>query len=195
MSSFSEACERNKEPILRVLKEAFRNSSEVLEIGSGTGQHAVYFGRYLPHLIWQTTELEENLAGLRERLQREGPDNVKSPLPLDVSQQPWPVSVAGTIFTANTLHIMSWDHVKHMFRGVGSTLQTGGILCIYGPFRYYGAYTSESNALFDQSLKKRDPLSGIRDFEAVNQLAIEQGLSLIKDYPMPANNQALVWKR
>lgn len=195
MLAFSDACERNKEPILEVLQGTFKASTDVLEVGSGTGQHAVYFGHYLPHLEWQTSELAENIDGVQERLQQEGSNNVKPPLTLDVSQHPWPINDINAIFTANTLHIMSWENVIHFFQGVGNTLKSNGTLCIYGPFRYQGDYTSESNAHFDQYLKSRDSLSGIRDFEAVNQLAENQGLGFIKDYPMPANNQILVWKR
>lgn len=195
MLTYCEACDHNKDPILQILKDIFRNSQEVLEIGSGTGQHAVYFGQHLPHLTWQTSDLLENHAGIRARLKREGPSNVKFPFLLDVSQHPWPVVATSAIFSANTLHIMSWKHVTQLFHGVGEILRPGGIVCIYGPFRYQGKYTSESNACFDQTLKFRDPHSGLRDFEAINVLACEQGLALVKDYSMPANNQTLVWKR
>lgn len=195
MFTLSEACERNKDPILEILRDVLRNSQDVLEIGSGTGQHAVYFGQHLPYLTWQTSDLTECHGEIRERLEKEGLSNVKLPLSLDVCRHPWPVASTSAIFTANTLHIMSWDQVKHLFKGIGETLQTGGIFCIYGPFRYHGTYTSESNARFDQFLQMEDPLSGIRDFEAVNQLACEEGLSFIKDYSMPSNNQTLIWKR
>lgn len=195
MLSFSEACERNKRPILEILKKAFKKSQMVLEIGSGTGQHAVYFSQNLSHLTWQPTDLPENCPGVQARLAQEGPHNVKPTLALDVAQQPWPVTSVDSIFTANTLHIMSWEHVTHFFQGMGPILQPGGMVCIYGPFRYQGNYTSESNAQFDTYLQARDPLSGIRDFEAVQQLAEKQGLSLVQDYAMPANNQTLVWQR
>ena len=195
MLSLSDACERNKDPILNILRDAFGSSRRVLEIGSGTGQHAVYFAKNLPHLVWQTSDLPEYLSGLNERLNQEGPNNVKPPLELNVCDHPWPVSSIDAVFSANSLHIMSWESVVHFFQGIGEVLMQDGILCVYGPFRYEGKYTSESNASFDQYLKQRDPLSGIRDFEAVNRLAEEQGLNLLKDYSMPANNQTLVWKR
>jgi len=192
---FSEACERNKVPILHVLRGVLSDCRYVLEIGSGSGQHAVFFTRHLPCLSWQASEIRENLEGLRQRLSQEAPANVKTPLFLDVCQRPWPVTAADAIFTANTLHIMSWDHVQQMFFGIGQVLCPGGLLCIYGPFRYHGAYTSPSNEQFDQWLKRQDPRSGIRDFEAVDRLAAEQGLSLFKDVPMPAHNQLLIWRR
>ena len=195
MLNLSDACERNKDPILNILRDAFSSSHRVLEIGSGTGQHAVYFAKNLPHLVWQTSDLQEYLSGLNEWLNQEGPNNVKPPLELNVCHHPWPVSSIDAVFSANSLHIMSWESVIHFFQGIGEVLMKDGILCIYGPFRYEGKYTSESNASFDQYLKQRDPLSGIRDFEAVNRLAEEQGLNLLKDYSMPANNQTLVWKR
>lgn len=195
MLGFSEACERNKDHILNVLREVFASSREVLEIGSGTGQHAVYFARHLPHLIWQPSDLPENLPGIRERLAHEGPENVLAPVELDVRAHPWPVSGIDAVFTANTLHIMSWENVIELFRGLGEVLVKGGVLCIYGPFRYRGGYTSDSNARFNRYLKQQDPSSGIRDFESVSQLAEEQGLALHRDYAMPANNQTLVWKR
>ena len=195
MLAYSEACDRNKDPILNILKEIFSDIDEVLEIGSGTGQHAVYFGQNLPHVTWQTSDLPENHAGIQAWLDKNISTNVKAPLALDANQRPWPVDATGAIFTANTLHIMSWNSVENLFQGIGETLKWGGILCVYGPFRYNGSYTSESNAYFDKTLKLRDPLSGIRDFEAVNELALQQGLSFAKDYPMPANNQTIVWQR
>ena len=195
MVILSEACERNKAPILTILQELFATTSYVLEIGSGTGQHAIYFGQQLPHLVWQPSELPENLAGIIQRLEREGPANVKTPIALNVKNDPWPVSSTEAIFSANSLHIMSWENVKHFFRGVGAVLDPIGLLCIYGPFRYGNLYTSDSNEAFDRYLRTRDLLSGIRDFEAVDRVATEQGLQLVADHAMPANNQMLVWRK
>jgi len=194
MLKFSDACERNKDPILKILKHEFNNSNLVLEIGSGTGQHAVYFGKHLSHLNWQPTDLNENLASIKERIELETTDNVKPPVELDVSKHPWPILHVDAVFTANTFHIMSWELVENFFVGLGEVLNSSGALCVYGPFKYRGKYTSESNKKFDGFLKSRDPQSGIRDFEDVNILAIQQGLKLIKDYSMPANNQCIVWK-
>lgn len=195
MLVFSEACERNKDPILSSLREHFAAIGYVLEIGSGTGQHAVYFGEHLPYLVWQASDLPENLAGISQRLNQVSPANVLTPIALNVEDDPWPVDSTEAIFSANSLHIMSWEQVEHFFRGVGTVLNPGGPLCIYGPFRYGNLYTSDSNAAFDRHLKARDPLSGIRDFEAVDRLATAQGLQLVADYVMPANNQMLVWRR
>ncbi len=192
---YSEACERNKDPILAHLESYFRKCSSVLEIGTGTAQHAVHFARALPHLNWVTSDLDENLAGIRARLAVAGLGNTQGPLCLDVSDQPWPIDQVDAVFTANTLHIMSWDQVKNLLRGIGTVLASNGILVVYGPFKYDDKFTSRSNANFDLSLKHRDPLSGIRDFKAVNDLGRQAGLKFVADHPMPANNQMLVWKR
>ena len=193
--AFSEACERNKGPILEVLKRAFDSSHRVLEIGSGTGQHAVHFAARLPHLSWQPTEIAEQLAPLAERIGLEGTPNLRAPIALDVRAHPWPVAQADAVFSANTLHIMAWSVVQDFFRGVGGALGSPGVLCVYGPFNYQGRFTSDSNAEFDAWLKARDPVSGIRDFEAVDELARGAGLALVADHAMPANNRTLVWER
>lgn len=195
MLAYSEACERNKDPILQVLAGALASSHRVLEVGSGTGQHAVHFARHLPHLVWQPSDVAEYLPGLAERIRLEGTPNLLAPLALDVRAARWPVDSVEAIFSANTLHIMAWDSVRHFFRGVGAVLGAGGVLGVYGPFRYGGRYTTPSNAAFDRSLKARDPASGLRDFEAVNELAVGQRLVLTADHAMPANNQTLIWKK
>jgi len=195
MRPFSEACEQNKDPILAVLRTVFAARKRVLEIGSGTGQHAVYFAHHLPHLIWQTSDLTENHDGIRSWINEAGLVNVLPPLALDAASAHWPVDSVDAIFSANAIHIMSWGHVIKMFAGIGRILETGGSLCLYGPFNYGGKFTSASNAQFDAWLKKRDPLSGVRDFEDVHALAHAQGLELVKDYAMPANNRTLVWER
>lgn len=189
----SEACERNKGPILAILASAFANTRKVLEIGSGTGQHAVHFAAHLPHLLWQPSDTGTYLAGLRERIAGEGTPNLLPALELDVRDQPWQVDSVDAIFTANTLHIMGWAAVQDLFRGVGAVAPA--LLCIYGPFRYGGKYTSASNSEFDRYLRARDPESGIRDFEDVNTLSGEQGLHLLADHAMPANNQLLIWQK
>ena len=195
MLTLSEACERNKGPILEVLRSAFAASSNVLEIGSGTGQHAVYFAANLPHLTWQPSELDEHLAPLAERIRLAGRANLKAPLGLDVCSHPWPLERADALFSANTLHIMSFSAVEEFFRGVGAVLAPSGVLCVYGPFSYGGVHTSASNAEFDRFLRARDPLSGVRDFESLDALARPQGLRLAADHPMPANNRTLEWRR
>ncbi|NLB59326.1 MAG: DUF938 domain-containing protein, partial [Gammaproteobacteria bacterium] len=189
------ACDRNRDPILAVLREQFADRSQVLEIGSGTGQHAVYFAEAMPWLRSQTSDVEENLPGIRAWLDDARLPSTPAPLALDVLE-PWPPVEAGAVFTANTLHIMGWAGVEAFFRGVGQVLSgvAGGTLVVYGPFNYGGAYTSDSNREFDGWLKARDPQSGIRDFEAVDALAGAAGLRLVDDVAMPANNRCLVWR-
>jgi SAM-dependent methyltransferase len=195
MLPYSEACERNRGPILAVLREAFADRRRVVEVGAGTGQHAVHFARNLPHLAWQPTDRAEYLAGLAARIAEEGPPNLAAPLELDVLRDPWPTVTGDAVFSANTLHIMSWPAVEALFAGLTRILDPSGIVAIYGPFRYGGRYTSASNAAFDAMLRGRDPESGLRDVEAVNPLAAAVGLAFQADHPMPANNQLLIWRR
>jgi hypothetical protein len=150
---------------------------------------------HLPQLIWQPSEVSELLAPLAERIRLEGGANLSAPVALDVRSRPWPCAPVDAVFSANTLHIMSWESVGDFFRGVGGVLTAPGVLCVYGPFNYGGHYTSESNAQFDVWLKARDPLSGLRDFGEVDTLARAQGLELIADHAMPANNRTLLWRR
>jgi SAM-dependent methyltransferase len=194
MLPFSEACERNKGPILDVLRRAFADRTRVVEIGAGTGQHAVHFARLLPHLEWQPTDRAEHLPGLAARIAVEGPPNLAPAVELDVLAEPWPAVRGDAVFSANTLHIMSWPAVEAFFAGLPRLLERGGVLAIYGPFRYGGQYTTDSNAAFDAMLRDRDPHSGLRDFEAVNALAEAVGLAFAADHAMPANNQLLVWR-
>jgi cyclopropane fatty-acyl-phospholipid synthase-like methyltransferase len=193
--SVSDAAERNKGPLLEVLSTRLAGCANVLEIGSGTGQHALYFAANLPHLSWQPSDTGEYLQTLREHLEREGGQNLLEVIELDVRTNPWPVGSFDGIFSANTLHIMSWGSVQEFFRGVGAALKKPGVLCVYGPFKYSGRYTSQSNGAFDTFLRNRDPHSGIRDFVDLDTLARQQGLELVADHAMPANNQLLVWQR
>ncbi|MDP9084147.1 MAG: class I SAM-dependent methyltransferase [Pseudomonadota bacterium] len=193
MLPFSQACERNQKPILEVLRICFDDRTQVLEIGSGTGQHAVYFSRALSHLTWHPTEQPAHLADLALRVKLEGPGNLQAPLALDVTQALWPVPVVDALFTANTLHIMSWPEVIALFRGAGGVLQPGGRCCVYGAFRYHGRYTSDSNQEFDRMLQNRDPKSGLRDIQAVTALAAQYGLRLDTDHDLPAHNRLLVF--
>jgi len=195
MKPHSESCERNQAPILAVLQEVFADRRRVLEIASGTGQHAVYFGRALPHLTWQCSELAQHHAGIHAWLDEAGLANVLAPVVLDVNATAWPVAPVDAVFNANTMHIVSWPEVERMFEGIGRVLEDGGLLVVYGPFNYGGNFTSESNARFDAWLKARDAASGIRDFEAVDRLARSQGLALLQDITMPANNRILVWRK
>jgi cyclopropane fatty-acyl-phospholipid synthase-like methyltransferase len=183
---FVEACERNRGPILVVLKRIFKDRRAVLEIGSGTGQHAAYFAQELPHLAWQASDVADNLPGIRMW--------GVEPIELDVDR-PFPHVEVDAVFSANTAHIMSWPQVERMFKGVGRLLPLGGLFALYGPFRYSGRPTSESNARFDAWLRAGDPASGVRNFEDVQALAEQCGLTLLEDIAMPANNRLLVWRR
>jgi len=195
MLPFSQAAENNKGPIADILCGTFADVREVLEIGSGTGQHAVYFGQRLPHLNWRTSDLELHLGDIRARLAAEGTANVLPPIALDVAMQPWPAMEVDGVFSANAVHIMPWPHVTHMFQGIGQIIRECATVCLYGPFKYKGDFTTPSNAQFDLWLKQRDLRSGVRDFEAVDALARAIGLRLVADHVMPANNQLLVWRR
>lgn len=192
---YSEACEQNKEPILAVLREVFSQPGLIVEIGAGTGQHAVHFARALPHLYWQPTDLAENLPGIELWLAEANLPNLLPPLELEVCRHPWPLIRAAGVFSANTTHIMAWSAVECLFQGVGQILEPGGAFCLYGPFNYGGHYTSASNAEFDHWLRSWNPDGGLRDFEALDRLATVNGLRLQRDYPMPANNRTLVWAR
>ena len=194
MKPYSDACERNREPILEVLRQHFADRRRVLEIGSGTGQHAVYFAAALPHLVWQTSELEPNLTGVRLWLEEFKLPNLPPPVALDVTGA-WPDTRFDAVFTANTLHIMSWPDVRTLFAALPQVLTAAAMLAVYGPFNYNGRFTSSSNASFDEWLKQRSPHSGIRDFAAVDGLARSIGFALAEDRPMPANNRTLVWRR
>jgi SAM-dependent methyltransferase len=195
MKQYSEACDQNREPILAVLKKELADCHRVLEIGSGTGQHAVYFGKHLPHLSWQTSDVDSNHPGINAWLDEAQLPNVGQPLSLDVSNQPWPDDGFDGVFSANTTHIISWPQVIDMFNGIGDILNKGGVFCLYGPFNYGGQYTSESNERFDNWLQARDPLSGVRNFEDLDQLARSGGMAFRHDYEMPVNNRLLVWRK
>ena len=191
---FAPACERNRDPILAVLGTCLHGPRHVLEIGSGTGQHAVHFAAHLPALTWQCSDQPEMLAGIRMWLDEAGLTNTPPPLALDVNGD-WPEIRVDTVFSANTLHIMSWPEVEHLFERLPTVLAKPGLLIVYGPFRYQGRHTSESNAQFDRALRIDAPQRGIRDFEAVDALAGAIGCELLHDYAMPANNRCIVWAR
>ena len=190
----SSACDRNRDPILAVLREHFADARRVLEIGSGTGQHAAYFASHLPQLIWQASDREENLPGIRAWLDEAGLSNTPTPLPLDVSG-PWNEDRFDAVFSANTLHIMAWSEVEQLFARLPKVTEIGATLIIYGPFNEGGRYSSESNAAFDESLQARGSHMGIRDAEAVDALATHAGFILVDDVAMPANNRCRVWHR
>jgi cyclopropane fatty-acyl-phospholipid synthase-like methyltransferase len=195
MKQYSEACDQNRDPILAVLKEELADCHRVLEIGSGTGQHAVFFGKHLPHLSWQTSDVDSSHPGINAWLDDAQLPNVDQPLSLDVSSQRWPDDEFDGVFSANTTHIMSWPQVIDMFNGIADILKKDGVFCLYGPFNYGGQYTSESNERFDNWLKARDPLSGVRNFEDLDQLARSGGMAFRHNYEMPVNNRLLVWRK
>lgn len=192
---FSQACENNKEPILAVLRDCFADQRQVVEIGSGTGQHAVHFAGAMPWLSWQPTDRAEHLPGIRAWRDAAALPNLLEPLELDVDQPAWPLQRADAVFSANTAHIMSWPQVERFVAGVGLLLPASGCFCLYGPFNYGGGHTSASNADFDAWLRRRDPRSGLRDVEAIHDLAAQAGLQPAADHAMPANNRLLVWRK
>lgn len=191
---FSPACENNKGPILEHLREELAGARGVLEIGSGTGQHAVWFAGHLSRLTWQPTELPQSLATLRPRCSASGLDNLLPPRAMDVCDTPWPLPVPDTVFTANTLHIMPMSSVQALFDGLRLHAPPGARFVVYGPFNYAGQYTSASNAQFDKSLRARAAHSGIRDIEAIDRLAQAAGFRQQADHAMPANNRLIVWR-
>ncbi|WP_455204896.1 DUF938 domain-containing protein [Kaarinaea lacus] len=193
MKPYSESCDQNKQPILEVLQQELHNIETLLEIGSGTGQHAVFFGEQFPQVIWQTSDRRSYHEGILAWLQDSNLDNVLPPLELDVCLDRWPEQSFDAVFSANTAHIMSAVEVKHLFNGVSNVLKPTGKFILYGPFNYHGEYTSDSNAQFDIWLKQRDANSGIKDLDDLQRWATDVGLALIKDYEMPANNRVLVW--
>lgn len=195
MKPFAESSEQNKSAILPVLREEFADCRRVLEIGSGTGQHAVFFAGELPHLQWYSSDVAENLPGITLWLCEYPGNNLHGPLALDVTQPDWPLDQVDGVYSANTAHIMHWHMVQAMFAGVGRLLANGGRFCLYGPFNYHGDYTSDSNAQFDDWLKARDPGSGLRDIDDLITLAQASGLRLLRDHAMPVNNRTLVWEK
>jgi SAM-dependent methyltransferase len=192
---YSPSCDENREPILGVLEPRLRDCADVLEIGSGTGQHAVHFARCLPHLRWHTSDRSESCPGILAWLRDAALPNVVAPLALDVLEDPWPTRSFDAVFSANTAHIMSPDAVVAMLDGVGRVLPQGGAFLIYGPFSYHGRHTAASNASFDQWLRLRDPAMGVRDIDWLTGVAHESGLGLDEDIEMPVNNRILVWRR
>ncbi len=191
---YSQACDNNKAPILERLTVTFASTARVLEIGSGTGQHAAHFAPRLPHLLWQPSDRQENLPGIRLWCQETAADNLLPPIVLDVTGT-WPTNPYDGMYSANTAHIMAWPVVQRMLRGVGQGLSPGGHFCLYGPFHYGGRPTSDSNARFDAYLREQGLGMGIRDMEAVCDLASQHGLNLENDHAMPANNRLLVFSK
>jgi cyclopropane fatty-acyl-phospholipid synthase-like methyltransferase len=192
---FSQACENNKDPILAILRQCLVPGSQVLELGSGTGQHARYFAEQLPEVRWQPTDVAPNLAGIESWCADYAGDNLLAPRELDVRSASWSLEISDTLFTANILHIMAWSAVEALFRYLAQHAPAGNQFLVYGPFNYGGKYTSDSNASFDKWLGIQNPESAIRDFEDVDALARAAGYALVADHAMPANNRLLHWRR
>jgi SAM-dependent methyltransferase len=195
MKPVSAASERNRDPILAVLRQWFVAPGAVLEIGAGTGQHAVHFAEHLQHIEWHPTDREENLPGIRLWTKEAQLANLHAPQALDVRSERWPQGPFRYVYTANTAHIMNWPEVEAMFAGIGRLLRGGGVFCLYGPVNRDGQFTSESNRAFDASLKEQDPAMGIRDDRALKALGEQAGLVFAGDHSMPAKNRLLVWTR
>lgn len=191
---WAESAEQNKKPIAEALQPFLAAANSVLEIGSGTGQHAVHFAGLHPHLRWQPSEHPHNLNTLQQNLSCNGGSNIESAIALDASAPQWPALTADVIYSANTLHIMSWASVQQLFAHVGALLDTGQRILLYGPFRFADRPFAASNTAFDQYLQQADPLSGIRDIDALVELGQQTGLRLESDIEMPANNHILVWQ-
>lgn len=192
---FASSSEENKAVILQTIQSLLSDKNSVLEIASGTGQHAVYFAKNLPHLQWQTSDLIESHVGIQQWLAEAKLENVLPPIALNVSTDSWPKQTYDAVFSANSFHIMNQQNVEDLFSQISSILNPTGLVIIYGPFNYNGAFTSESNQRFDLWLKGNNPESGIKDFEWCNQLASRAGLQLIHDFEMPQNNRILCWQK
>lgn len=190
---YSESCDQNREVIGQLIEPFLNGRASVLEIGSGTGQHAVYFASQFPYIRWQTSDLTENHGAIQAWIDDSHLDNVLSPIALD-STGLWPDRQYDILYTANTVHIMSAFEVEKLFINMPACMYDSSLFLLYGPFNYQGQYTAESNARFDQWLKRRDPHSGIKNFEWLAELGQQTGLNCIHDFDMPANNRMLVWE-
>jgi len=191
---YAESAQRNADPILEILRQEFRDSSDVLEIGSGTGQHAIRFASELDHLQWQTSDLDENHAGIRAWVADARLPNVRAPISLDVTTAEVS-SLFDAVYSSNTAHIMSFDAVVKMFELVSRILYPEGVFCLYGPFRRFGKFNTESNEQFDANLRSRDPVMGIRDLEVLDELGAKHGLQRTGLYAVPSNNLVAVWQK
>ena len=192
---FSQASENNKTAILEVLTRHLGDKDSLLEIAGGTGQHAVFFASLFTYLAWQSSDIPSNVDSLNRRIVLAELENLPAAISVYVNDSPWNCDSYDVIFTANSLHIMSAGSVENLFGEVANHINARGLLCVYGPFKYGGEFTTESNANFDLWLKERDPVSGVRDFEWVNVLAESAGLRLLEDNAMPTNNQLLIWEK
>jgi len=192
---FSQACSNNQAAIYEILERVFAHKKHVLEVGSGTGQHGVLFANKMPHLSWQMSDREQNHVGIKRWMSDYPAPNLLSPIPLDVLGDHWPTAHYDAVYSANTAHIMPWEAVAAMFSGIGGRLLSGGVFCLYGPMKYLGVLEAQSNVEFDYKLQQQVAHQGIREFHDINRLAIENGLELLEDNAMPANNRLIVWQK
>ncbi len=193
---FSAACERNRDPIFDVLRQYIKpEHTHLLEIGSGTGQHAVYFAPHFKHMTWITSDVPAHHLGMVMWFKEFKIPNISGPIRFKVGIDEFPKQPVNIVYTANTFHIMSWKNVKTLMKMFGHRLRKNSLVMIYGPFNYDGKFTSPSNEQFDRMLKEENPDSGIRNFEDVNKAMIKNGFELLKDHEMPANNRMLIYKR
>ena len=192
---FSKSADNNKAHILEQLRICLKSGDHVLEIASGTGQHAQYFSKEIPEIVWQPSDVDLDLYSLRKTLVENGAENLNKPIQLDVSKWPRLNNTYDAIYSANCLHIINWDYVQSYINGAGENLNPDGLLLLYGPFKYKGKFTAKSNETFNGFLEKTYPGGGIRDFEQVDRLANSAGLTFVSDTAMPANNQFLVWRK
>lgn len=196
MNSNQTAIDRNQGPILEVLKEVIsQDNRSLFEIGSGTGQHAIFMAPQFPHIFWTTSDVTSSHKIIKENIAIAKVQNIKGPFQFEVGKDDFPRVPYDLVFTANTFHIMSWKNCKTLMKTLGTRMREGSQVIIYGPFNYEGKFTSESNAAFDKMLKEKNPESGIRAFEDVNNNMIKNGFTLYKDFEMPANNRTLVYTR
>ncbi|MAD46662.1 MAG: methylase [Oceanospirillaceae bacterium] len=191
----AESCLRNQQAIYEVLSQELADDAVVLELGSGTGQHAAFMTPRLPRLRWQPSELAENIPAINAWREHIGRENFLPPLILDIAQDLWPVKQVDAVFSANLVHFVGWDKVRAMMAGIGRVLKPAGRAIFYGPYNYHGEFTSEGNRQLDEWLKSRDPSSGIKDFEQIQMTARKEKLRLLKDIAMPANNRILILQK
>lgn len=193
---FAPAAERNRQPILDVLRRVLPSSGLVLEVASGTGQHARFFAERLPDLHWQPSDASpEALQSIRAWVDESAGENLRAPVELDVRWPTWPVNGAAAVICINMIHISPWESTEALFRGAAALLEGGGPLVTYGPYRLHGTHTAPSNAAFDESLRSRNPGWGVRDIDELTELAARTGFSLAAQFDMPANNMTLHWQR
>lgn len=196
MNKSDTPSDRNQAPIFEILKEVVTEGDRnIFEIGSGSAQHAIYMAPKLPGVTWITSDITENHKMIKASLEAAKIPNIRGPFQFEVGKDDFPRIPFDIVFTANTLHIMSWKNCKTLMKNLGNRLREGSQVVIYGPFNYDGKFTSESNEKFDQWLKERNPESGIRAFEDINNNMTKNGFTLYKDFEMPANNRTLVFTR